>query len=84
MASGLLGERFGDTFFKIVAVVVTFVVALFWVLVSVKCILGAIDGSLFFEIGKLERKVKGDSRGSQRECKNGSPSGSTTKENSEV
>ena len=49
LASGLLGEKFDNTFFKVVSVVDTVVVLLFWLVVAFNCLVGAIDGSLFFE-----------------------------------
>lgn len=84
MASGVLGDKFDDTFFKIVAVVVTVVVVVFWLVVLYKSIQGAINGSLFFEMGEREIQLKNDAPVSQMELRSLSPSGSTIGENGDV
>ena len=86
MASGLLGQKCNDTFFKIVAVVVTVVVLLFWFVVTFKCLVGAIDGTLFFvesPRGQSPGKING-SRVTETNCKRSAPSDASTKAYSEV
>jgi hypothetical protein len=64
VASGFLGERFDDHFFRVVACIFTLIVVILWLWVSIKCVEHTIDGKLFFEqgvrFGKGEqRKVDG-------------------------
>jgi len=88
LASGLLGEKFDNAFFKVVSVVDTIVVLLFWLVVAFKCIVGAIDGSLFFgdrpSPGAEKAKKENGSPMKKREYKGSSPSGSSTMVPSDV
>jgi hypothetical protein len=61
LASGLLGEKMDDTFFKVIACVVTIVVLLFWLLISFKCIEHGIGGKIFFD-SQQEEKRDGEMR----------------------
>jgi len=57
LASGVLGEQFDSTFFKVVATVVTITVVGFWVLVLIKSVLLAVgDGKMFMEISMGRRR----------------------------
>jgi len=88
LASGLLGEKCDNTFFKVVSVVDTIVVLLFWFIVAFNCLVGAIDGSLFFEDGPSrgeEKARKGDgSQSTPSKCKRTSSSNSNTMSPSDV
>ena len=68
-------------FFKIVGIIVTIVVLLFWFVVSFKCIQHGIDGQLFFEKTPHENGRKNSTHISPQECN--SPSRSKTRDNSD-
>ena len=63
LASGLLGQKMDDAFFKVVACAFTLVVLLFWILVSFKCIQYGVNGmTLSASLSEKERnrRIKGE------------------------
>jgi len=86
LASGLLGEKCDNAFFKVVAVVDAVVVLLFWFIVSFNCLVGAIDGKLFFGERPRRDTANGQngSKVRQKDFKATSASDLSTKVNSDV
>ena len=72
VASGILGDRFNDNFFKVFASICTVLVVIFWLWVSFKCVQHTIDGRLFFEKIGARREMTGTNKGptaAEREVK---------------
>lgn len=70
VASGLLGEHFDDTFFKVVDCLFTILVVICWLIVSFKCIEHTIDGKLFFEQPGAEKLDDRDIKAEKAETSN--------------